>query len=296
MPDVTPRPLLGCHMTTSGGLDKGIAAGLAIGCNVVQIFTKSPQQWAAKPLEEKAIDLFKSAAPQLAAPPVAHDSYLINLCAEDPEKLAKSREAFLDELHRCEALGIKYLVTHMGSTGEQTEDCSIGSFAVSLNIIHAATEGFNVQVALETTAGQGKSLGYRFEHFPDIFRRVEQPERLVVCFDTCHVFAAGYDLRGSDGFRDVMRQFDDIVGLDRIRVFHVNDSKKELGSRVDRHNHIGEGFIGAEAFAALLTDDRFMDSYKSLETPESEKMHPFNLRRLWEMAGISGQQTAGSGQ
>ncbi|MBW3622234.1 MAG: deoxyribonuclease IV [Armatimonadetes bacterium] len=284
----TARPLLGCHMPTSGGLDKGIASGLAIGCNVVQIFTKSPQQWAAKPLDDALIDRFHAAAPQLAAPVVAHDSYLINLCAEDPEKLKKSRDAFLDELERCEALGIRYLVTHMGATGEQTEDCSIGVFAESLNLIQEQTDGFNVQVALETTAGQGKSLGYRFDHFPKIFNLVEKPERLVVCFDTCHVFAAGYDLRGQEGYRAVMQEFDDVVGLDRIRVFHVNDSKKELGSRVDRHNHIGEGFIGPETFRVLLTDDRFHDRPKILETPESETMHPVNLRRLWEFAGIQG--------
>lgn len=288
MPEATPRPLLGAHMTTSGGLDKGIAAGLAIGCNVVQIFTKSPQQWAAKPLEEPLIQRFKEAAPQLACPVVAHDSYLINLCAEDPEKLQKSRDAFLDELERCEALGIQYLVTHMGATGEQTEDCSIGVFAESLNLIHEQTEGFHVRVALETTAGQGKSLGYRFEHFPQIFGMVEHDERLVVCFDTCHVFAAGYDVRGKEGYASVMQQFDDIVGLDRIRVFHLNDSKKDLGSRVDRHNHIGEGFIGPETFQALLTDPRIADRPKILETPESETMHPVNLRRLWELAGISG--------
>jgi deoxyribonuclease-4 len=274
-------------MPTTGGLHNGIKSGLSIGCNVVQIFTKSPQQWAAKPLEPKAIELFKAAAPQLAAPVVAHDSYLINLCAEDPEKLQKSRDAFLDELERCEALGIGFLVTHMGATGEQTEDCSIGVFAESLNLIHEKTEGWNVKVALETTAGQGKSLGYRFQHFPQIFGMVEHPERLAVCFDTCHVFAAGYDLRGEEGYRAVMQEFDDIVGLDKIRVFHLNDSKKELGSRVDRHNHIGEGFIGPEAFAALLTDERFADRPKILETPESETMHPVNLRRLWELAGIN---------
>ena len=286
MPVSDSRPLLGCHMTTSGGLVNGITSGLAIGCNVVQIFTKSPQQWAAKPLEPKAVEAFRDASPQLAAPVVAHDSYLINLCSEDPEKLEKSRAAFLDEMERCEALGIPYLVTHMGSCGSQTEDCSIGSFAESLNVIHAATEGFNVQIALETTAGQGKSLGYRFEHFPEIFRQVEQADRLAVCFDTCHVFAAGYDLRGEEGYRSVMQQFDDIIGLDRIRLFHMNDSKKDLGTRVDRHHHIGEGFIGVETFAALLADERFADRPKILETPESETMHPVNLRRLWELAGI----------
>jgi deoxyribonuclease-4 len=163
----------------------------------------------------------------------------------------------------------------------------VARYAESLNLILAAIQGFEVQVALEVTAGQGKGLGYRFEHFPEIFRQVEQDDRLVICFDTCHAFAAGYDLRGKDGFKSVMQQFDDIVGLDRIRVFHLNDSKKELGSRVDRHNHIGEGFIGPEAFEALLTDDRFVDRHKILETPESETMHPVNLRRLWELSGIS---------
>jgi deoxyribonuclease-4 len=273
-------------MPTSGGLVNGITSGLAIGCNVVQIFTKSPQQWNAKPLDDKVIEPFRAAAPQLAAPVVAHDSYLINLCAEDTEKLAKSRAAFQDELERCEALGIKYLVTHMGSCGARSEDDAIARYAESLNLILEAVKDFEAQIALEVTAGQGKSLGYRFEHFPEIFRQVEKDDRLVVCFDTCHAFAAGYDLRGKEGFKSVMQQFDDSVGLDRIRVFHLNDSKKELGSRVDRHNHIGEGFIGPEAFGALLTDDRFTDRHKILETPESETMHPVNLRRLWELSGM----------
>lgn len=274
-------------MPTSGGLVNGITSGLAIGCNVVQVFTKSPQQWKAKPLDAGTIDPFRAAIPQLAGPVVAHDSYLINLCAEDPEKMEKSRAAFQDELERCEALGIKYLVTHMGSCGTQSEEEAIARFAESLNVILEAIKDFEVQIALEVTAGQGKSLGYRFEHFPEIFRQVDRHERLVVCFDTCHAFAAGYDLRGKEGFKSVMQQFDDIVSLDRIRVFHLNDSKKELGSRVDRHNHIGEGFIGPEAFQALLADERFLDRPKILETPESETMHPVNLRRLWELSGIS---------
>jgi deoxyribonuclease-4 len=274
-------------MPTSGGLVNGITSGLAIGCNVVQIFTKSPQMWSAKPLDAKAIDAFAAAAPQLAAPVVAHDSYLINLCAEDPEKLEKSRAAFLDELERCEALGISHLVTHMGACGGQTEEDAIARFAESLNVILEKIAGYGVRIALETTAGQGKSLGYRFEHFPGIFSQVDRHDLLTVCLDTCHVFAAGYDLRGAGGYRDVMDRFADTVGLDRVRVFHLNDSKKELGSRVDRHNHIGEGFIGKEAFEALLTDERFADRPKILETPESATMHPVNLRRLWELAGIS---------
>ncbi len=273
-------------MPAVGGLHNGIIGGVAIGCNVVQVFTKSPQQWAAKPLTDEGIAAFRAALPQLAGPAVAHDSYLINLCAEDPEKLEKSRLAFLEEVRRCEALGIAYLVTHMGATGVQTEDEAIARFAESLDWLHEQTPGFSTKVALETTAGQGKSLGYRFEHFPAILSQVKDPDRLVVCFDTCHVFAAGYDLRGQEGYRDVMRRFDDTVGLDRIRVFHLNDSKKDLGSRVDRHHHIGEGFIGEETFAALLNDPRLADRIKILETPESETMHPVNLRRLWRLAGI----------
>lgn len=280
--------LLGAHMPTKGKLVNGILSGAEIGCEVVQIFTKSPQQWKSRPLKPEEIEEFRQKAQELLkGPPIAHDSYLINLASANPEILEKSQIAFLEEMERSEQLGISYLVTHMGTCGDSPEEEAIRRLVESLNWIHQKTPGFKVQITLETTAGQGRSIGYRLEHFPRILDQVESPERLAICIDTCHIFVAGYDIRTPEGLSDFLEKFDKVVGLSRLKVIHANDAKKELGSRVDRHAHIGEGFLGKEAFRALLHEPRLQNLMVILETPEAETMHAENLRRLRELAGPS---------
>lgn len=279
--------LLGAHMPTAKGLDTAVKNGSAIGCTVIQLFTKSPQQWRSRWITDAEAAAFRDAnAALMAAPPIAHDSYLINLAAADPEILQKSRDAFLEELRRCEQLGIGILVTHMGSFRDSTEDEGLARLVESLNLVLEKTEDAQVLVALETTAGQGNYLGSRFEHFPWIFQHVERRGRLRVCFDTCHVFAAGYDLRTEEAYTATMAEFDAVVGLDKLCAFHLNDSKRELGSRVDRHEHIGHGQLGETPFRLLLEDKRFTALPKIIETPQPEQMHAYNMRKLKSLIGL----------
>ena len=278
------RPLVGAHTSIAGGLANGLIEGRRIGGTTVQVFTNNASQWRAPALSDEAVEAFRrSRAETGLSPVVAHDSYLINLASSDPTIAGKSFDAFLEELRRAEALGIDHLVTHPGAHRGDGEADGIRRVSENLNRIHDRTKGFAVKVLLETTAGQGTSLGHRFEHLAEMIRLLDQPGRVGVCFDTCHVFAAGYDLRTEDAYRRTLEEFDRVVGLGRILAFHVNDSKRELGSRVDRHEHIGKGEIGSKAFRLLMNDARFRDIPKILETPESETQHEVNLRRLKRM-------------
>ena len=264
--------LLGAHTSITGGVSKSVPLAEKLGFTAMQIFTKNNNRWAAKPLEEDEIQKFKSL---LAASPikfvVSHDSYLINLCAKDETNLQKSRDAFVDELERCEALGIEYLNFHPGAHGGQGEEEAIKIIAESLNIAHDKTKGFNVSSMLELTAGQGTNLGYRFEHIAKIIELVDESERMTACIDTAHIFAAGYNIKDESEYDKVIKEFDEIIGLDRLKCFHMNDSKKELGSRVDRHEHIGKGFIGLEGFRNIMNDERLTHIPKILETPKGKE-------------------------
>ncbi len=264
--------LLGAHTSTAGGVSKAVERAEKLGFTAMQIFTKNNNRWQAKPLEEKEIERYKSLIEKSnIGYVVSHDSYLINLCAKDETNLEKSRNAFVDELTRCEQLGIKYLNFHPGAHGGKGEDYGLKLIAESINWAHAKTPGFNVSSMLELTAGQGTNLGYKFEHIAKIIDMVEEKERMSVCIDTAHIFAAGYDLRSESAYSRTMTEFDETIGLERLRCFHMNDSKKELGSRVDRHEHIGKGFIGLEGFANIMNDERLFRVPKILETPKGKE-------------------------
>lgn len=280
--------LIGAHESIAGGIHRAFDIAERLGCLTLQVFTKSSNQWAARPLTDEDIENYKTVSMKSNIKHViAHDSYLINMCAVNPEILKKSREAFLDELRRCEALGIKYLNFHPGAHMGAGEKEGIRRIAESLDIAHEKTRGFKVISVLETTAGQGSSLGYRFEQLREIIDTVSDPGRMAVCIDTCHIFAAGYDIRTEDGYGKVMEEFQDVIGFDRLAAFHMNDSKKPLGSKVDRHEHIGKGEIGNSGFRSLMQDARLRHVPKILETPKGEdlKEDMMNLAALRKLAG-----------
>jgi len=266
------KQLLGAHTSTSGGVSKAISRAEELNFTAIQIFTKNNNRWYAKDLADTEIMLFKSnLANSKIEFIVSHDSYLINLCASNEEILKKSRKAFLDELTRCELLGIQYLNFHPGSHTGRGEENGLKMIAESINIVHDQSPNFNVSSMLEITAGQGTVLGYKFEHISKIIELVDQKERMSVCIDTAHLFASGYDIRSGKDYSATMKEFNDIIGLDRLKCFHINDSKKELGSRVDRHEHIGKGYIGLEGFRNIINDERLLSIPKILETPKGKE-------------------------
>jgi deoxyribonuclease-4 len=267
-------PWLGAHMSIAGGVDQAIDRGQEVGCDVIQIFTKSSRQWAAKPYTQEEVDAFRKK--QRESPirtVIAHDSYLLNLGAPVESLRKKSVAAFIDELRRCEALGIPYLIAHPGAHVGSGEAEGIKTIARSLNEAHRATKGLAVRVALEITAGQGSTLGHRFEQIRQIMDATKESDRLRVCFDTQHAFAAGYDLRTDEGYDRTFEEFDETIGFDRLAAFHLNDSKKGLGCRVDRHEEIGKGQLGLDCFRRLMNDRRFWGRPMCLETPKSEDCH-----------------------
>ena len=258
-------------MSIAGGVDLAIDRGAAVGCDAVQMFTKSSSQWRAKPLSADDVARFTAARlTRKMSRVVAHDCYLINMASPDDALYAKSMASFGEELDRCETLGIPYLVAHPGSHVGSGEEAGIARIASALNRLLAQRPGRDVMVLLETTAGQGHSVGHKFEHLRAILDALETPDRVGVCIDTCHIFAAGYDLRTEKGYHDVMRRFDRIVGLEKVRAFHLNDCKKDLGCRVDRHEHIGRGYLGTDPFRWLMNDPRFEEVPMLLETPKGE--------------------------
>jgi deoxyribonuclease IV len=285
------RLLFGAHMPTAGGLFKSVTGGYKIGCETVQLFTASPRQWSAPPIKPEAAHAFRRAVDKTGVGPlIAHDSYLINLATQDPALLEKSRNAFLAEMQRAEALGLDYVVTHMGAHTGAGAAAGIAKFAESLNWLHRELPNARVRVALETTAGQGTCLGGVFEHFPEIFAQTEEHERLAVCLDTCHIFVAGYDLRTAETVKATLEAFDTHVGLHRLCCIHANDAQKGLGSHTDRHAHIGEGEIGWSGFyhffQALSAHPRVSDNLPVIvETPEAETMHQVNVWRARKLAG-----------
>ncbi|MDR3609534.1 MAG: deoxyribonuclease IV [Ignavibacteriaceae bacterium] len=263
--------LLGAHTSISGGVSNAVDLAEKLNFTAMQIFTKNNNRWFAKPLDEKEIGTYISKLNSSHIKiVVAHDSYLINLCSKDLDMLNKSRESFIDELHRCELLGIPHLNFHPGAHLGQGEEDGIKLIAESLNIAHLKTPGYNVTSMLETTAGQGSAIGYKFEHLRKIIDLVDDKKRMSVCIDTAHIFAAGYDIKNTTAYRKVINDFDSIIGLDKLKCMHMNDSKKPLGSKVDRHEHIGKGFIGLEGFTNIMNDKKLNPVPKVLETPKGK--------------------------
>jgi deoxyribonuclease IV len=272
--------LLGAHESTAGGLAEAFARGEADAAEAIQIFTRSSRMWAAKALEAGDVSRFRAEAARsgLGASASVHATYLVNLGADDGDLRRKSIDAFADELRRCDLLGIPFLVVHPGSHKEPRR--GIANIARALDEIFAGHRG-TCQVLLETAAGQGSSLGRSFEELRDIRDQVRQGERVAICVDTCHVFAAGYDLASPAGYEATFRHFDEVLGLPLLKAFHLNDSKKPLGCRVDRHEHPGEGCIGKGAFRRLVNDPRFKSLPAYLELPpEGNKASLARLRRM----------------
>lgn len=268
-------------MSIAGGYHLAFERAKAVAATAVQVFTKSDRQWRAKPISDGEAAAFRKGRGDAGVTSAfAHDSYLINLATANSAMRRKSLEAFVHELERCEALGLDFLVTHPGAPGEAGEEMGVILMAKSLDEAHRRTRGFRAQIVLETTAGQGTVLGWRFEQLRAIRDRLREPERIGVCVDTCHVFCAGYDIATKEGWDRVFDEFDRQLGIGTIRAFHVNDSKKGLGCRVDRHEHIGKGSLGIEPFRFLMNDPRFRAVPKVLETPKEGGMDCVNLELL----------------
>jgi len=274
---------VGAHVSASGGVDNAPLNAMTIGAKAFAFFTKNQRQWVAKPLEQKTIDAFKANLEKSGIQPkhvLPHDSYLINLGHPEIEKLEKSREAFIDELSRCEQLGLEKLNFHPGShlvkISKKDPDYAdklmeaelhcLDVIAESMNLAIASTENSNVNLVIENTAGQGSNLGYKFEHLAYIIDRIEDKSRVGVCIDTCHMFTAGYDIRTKEAYDKTWESFDRIVGREFLMGMQINDSKPKLGSRVDRHASLGQGEIGWDAFRFIMNDSRMDDIPLVLET------------------------------
>ncbi|RJP57450.1 MAG: deoxyribonuclease IV [Candidatus Auribacter fodinae] len=283
-------------MSTTGGLYAAIERGESIDCTAIQIFTKNNNRWMDKPLEKQEIDLFierwrSSSIKHI----ISHTGYLINL-ANPSENWKKSMESMEDEIIRAHQLGISGLVLHPGSHLGEGESAGLRKIADSLNALIAKHPEFDGQVLLETTAGQGTNLGYTFEQIAALLNMAEKPERFGVCLDTCHIYAAGYDITTEDAYHATMAQFDAVIGIDRIKAVHLNDTKFGLGSKRDRHEHVGQGELGLEPFRFLLNDPRFSEIPLVLETPkesstdlEEDKKNLEVLRGLISPANVSGK-------
>lgn len=272
--------LLGAHMSIAGGLEQALIKGESIGCTAIGMFTKSNRQWGAKALTSSEIELFKATKRNSAVQQVvAHASYLINLAASDQALYEKSIAALIDEINRCNQLDIPYLVLHPGSAGIQQNHAALARIATGINTVFNKTSG-NVMLLLETMAGQGSSTCSRFEELAAILAAIDQKKRIGVCFDTCHIFAAGYDISSLVAYENTWREFDQTIGIDQLRAFHINDSLKELASRVDRHANIGEGKIGITAFTLIMNDERFFSIPKIIETPKGETELDDDIRNI----------------
>ncbi|MEO7168369.1 MAG: deoxyribonuclease IV [Spartobacteria bacterium] len=266
--------LLGAHMSIAGGAQRAIERARSIECTAMQIFVKNNMQWFARPLIREEIKAFREHAQRAELAAVfAHANYLINLAATNPQFLANSIRALSEELTRADQLGLPFLVLHPGAHLGAGEESGLDKVVTSIDQVFARVPKVKTRIALETTAGQGSCLGHRFEHLAAIISKVRAPERLCVCLDTAHVFAAGYDLTTTEGTRQTFREFDRTIGLEQLVALHLNDSKTGRGSRVDRHEHIGKGQIGLEAFRFIMRDRRFRKIPKVLETPKGKELH-----------------------
>ncbi len=280
--------LLGAHMSIAGGIHLAVRRGEEVGCTAIQIFTKNATQWIGRSLTDADIRKFKSECRRTGIMAVAHDSYLINLGSPETDLRVKSIDAFVDEMERAEGLGLPYVIMHPGAHRGAGDDAGIARVAESFNTVLKRTSGYRVRILVENTAGQGTSLGHSVEHLTRIVNEPSAPERLGICIDSCHAFVAGHDIgerRGYDGFFDLL---DEKIGLDRLGALHLNDCKKGLGSRVDRHEHIGKGALGLDFFRFAMNDPRFTSVPKLLETPKELgglDMDPINLGILKGLVG-----------
>lgn len=275
---------IGAHVSAAGGVENTPQRAHEIGAKAFALFTKNQRQWEGPPLTKKNVEGFKKNCQNFGYSMdyvMPHDSYLINLGHPDQQQLQKSRNAFLDEIQRCEQLGIKLLNFHPGNHLNKisVEEC-LDRNAESLNWAFERTEG--VTAVIENTAGQGTSVGYKFEYLAQIIDGVKDKSRVGVCIDTCHAFAAGYDLSTGDGFKAMCEEFEETIGFEYLKGMHLNDSQKELGSRVDRHDNIGEGEIGLRGFELLMNDERFDDIPMILETPNTERW-PEEIELLYSL-------------
>ena len=292
-----PRPAgagtgaVGAHMSTAGGLGKAVERLVAAGGDALQVFTKNSNQWKGKPAdpaEGKAFAAASSAAGVAPLALVSHSAYLINLASPDPEVRVKSVAALADEVLRCDAAGIPWLVLHPGSHGGDGEETGLDRIARGLDEAFAAAPGSTATVLLETAAGQGACLGHTFDQLAQVIRRSDRKARLALCFDTCHVHAAGYDVVSRDGWKETLDELDRACGLPLVKVVHANDSKKGRGCRVDRHERIGRGAMGIAAFENLMREPAFACVPKILETPKDDE-------GLWDREGIALLRQLGSG-
>jgi len=261
--------LLGAHESIAGGVSRAFSRAEEHGAESLQIFTRSARGWSSPPLAEAERAAFHAEARRTGLAAVAHASYLVNLATEDAVLRKKSLDGLFDELSRCEALGVGALILHPGSHPD--EQAGTRLVAEAVNELHARARGYKSRLCLEVTAGQGTSLGWRFEQIAAILDHVTAKARVGICLDTCHLFAAGYDLSTEKGCRDVLAEFDTVVGLEKVCAFHLNDCKKELGCRVDRHEELGAGKLGLAPFRVLVNDGRFRDVPAVLETPSPER-------------------------
>jgi deoxyribonuclease IV len=275
---------IGAHVSASGGVENAPVNADAIGAKAFALFTKNQRQWVASPLSKTGIAAFRDNCEKLGYKPfqiLPHDSYLINLGHPDNDAIGKSRHAFIDEMHRCEQLGLDRLNFHPGSHLNliSIEECLL-KIAESINISHGKTKG--VIAVIENTAGQGTNLGHTFEQLRFIIDNVEDKSRVGVCIDTCHAFTSGYDVKTESGFKKTFEEFSTIIGFEYLKGMHLNDSKKELGTHVDRHDNLGKGFIGEEVFRLIMNDDRFDDMPLILETPE-ESLWEEEIKKLYSL-------------
>jgi deoxyribonuclease IV len=275
---------VGAHVSASGGVDKAPENANLIGARAFALFTKNQKQWFSNPLTLASIKLFRDNCEKFDYKPfqiLPHDSYLINLGHPEQEPLSKSRTAFLDEMQRCEQLGLDRLNFHPGSHLNliSEEEC-LKRIAESINIVLGKTRG--VTAVIENTAGQGTNMGYKFEHLREIIDNIEDKSRVGVCIDTCHAFTSGYDVKSAEGFKMTFDKFDQVIGFKYLKGMHLNDSKKELGTRVDRHDNLGIGFIGEEPFGILMNDPRFDNMPLILETPE-ESLWEAEIKKLYSL-------------
>jgi deoxyribonuclease-4 len=275
--------MLGVHCSVSGGLENAFQEAAILGIDVFQVFTRNQRQWKAKPISDEEKQLFSAAwkeHPEIKAI-FSHSSYLINVASADTGLQKKSIDGLTEEVIRCHALGLSFAVLHPGAAGEHSEEDAMKRIAEALKEVIAQTKDSQVKILLENTAGQGSHIGYKFEHLRNIMDMVSS-DRIGTCFDTCHAFASGYDIRTDEGFESVMKQFDSIIGLKHINAIHLNDSKGDLGSRLDRHENIGQGKIGSHAFKLMM--HKFKHVPKVMETDKENNMDEVNLKLLRELA------------
>ncbi len=275
--------LIGAHTSAAGGVHHALLEGQKIGATTIQLFTSNQRQWANKPIADDEVARWEQALKDTGLSEImSHDSYLINLGASDPENLEKSRAAFRNEALRCLQLGITYLNFHPGAAGKDAVEVCLNRICESLIQLQKLFESDSTRLLLEATAGQGSAVGYRFEELAYIIKKVEKKVPIGVCIDTCHIFVAGYDIRTPAGWKQTLDEFDKVIGLKHLYAFHVNDSAKGLGTRVDRHANLGEGLIGLESFKYLMHDPRTRDIPKYLETPGGPPVWEKEIRMLRE--------------